>query len=336
MRGYIEISKNQLIENYKSIKEKTKKDVICVIKSNAYGHGLLEVAKILAPLSPKMFAVSTIEECMLIRKSLIFIPVLLLGSCDNLAYASNFRITLTIISIDYLKVLKKANLPIFVHLLIDTGMNRDGIKPNEVEEALQIISKSKLILKGVFTHFASINTYEKQNEIFNKCLLKIPNNSLIIHSQATSTFLKTNDNTTAIRVGLALYGLDEVITFTKPILTLKARAINEIKINEFEMVSYNQEPVIKDGYIYTIPLGYGDGLLRNHQHIVEIGGLLLSQIGITCMDHFMVYSDTKIDLSSVFVIIGSHQTMNDIANKNATIPYELAAHLSRRIKRIIV
>ena len=162
MRGYIEISKNQLIENYKNIKEKTNKDVICVIKSNAYGHGLLEVAKILAPLSPKMFAVSTIEECMLIRKSLIFIPILLLGSCDNLAYASNFRITLTIISIDYLKVLKKANLPIFVHLLIDTGMNRDGIKPNEVEEALQIISKSKLILKGVFTHFASINTYEKQ------------------------------------------------------------------------------------------------------------------------------------------------------------------------------
>ena len=54
MRGYIEISKNQLIENYKNIKEKTNKDVICVIKSNAYGHGLLEVAKILAPLSPKI------------------------------------------------------------------------------------------------------------------------------------------------------------------------------------------------------------------------------------------------------------------------------------------
>ena len=102
------------------------------------------------------------------------------------------------------------------------------------------------------------------------------------------------------------------------------------------MVSYNQEPVIKDGYVYTIPLGYGDGLLRNHQNIVEVSGLILLQIGITCMDHFMVYSDTKIDLSSIFVVIGSHQTINDIANKNATIPYEVAAHLSRRIKRIIV
>lgn len=336
MRGYIEISKNQLIENYKNIKEKANKDIICVIKSNAYGHGLLEVAKILAPLSPKMFAVSTIEECMLIRKSLIFTPVLLLGSCDNLTYASNFRITLSVINLEYLKILKKSNLPIFIHLLIDTGMNRDGIKPSEIEEALKIIAKSKLILKGVFTHFASINTYEKQNEIFSKCLIKIPNNGLLIHSQASSTFLIKNDNTTAIRIGLTMYGLDNNVSFTKPILTLKAKAINEIKISEFEMVSYNQEPVIKDGYVYTIPLGYGDGLLRNHQNIVEVSGLILLQIGITCMDHFMVYSDTKIDLSSIFVVIGSHQTINDIANKNATIPYEVAAHLSRRIKRIIV
>ncbi len=335
MRGYIEISKNQLIENYKSIKDRVKKDIICVVKSNAYGHGLMEIVKILAPLSPKMFAVSSLEECMLIRKGLIFIPILLLGKCDNFTYAYNFRITLSVISIEYLKLLKKSNLPIFIHLLIDTGMNRDGIRIDEVDEALEIINKSKLILKGVFTHFTSDNNYEKQNELFSKCLAKIPNNSLIIHSQATSTFLKDNNFTNAIRIGLALYGLVEGLDLSKPVLTLKSLAINEIKINALEKVSYNQEPVNKDGYIYTIPLGYGDGLIRNHKNIVEVNGTILHQVGITCMDHFMVYSESQINMNNIFIIIGQHQTINDIANKNATIPYEVAAKLSRRIKRVI-
>lgn len=335
MRGYIEISKNQLITNYKNIKEEIQKDIICVVKTNAYGHGLIEVAKILSTQSPKMFAVSTLEEGILIRKNLIFTPILLLGYCDNLLYASNFRITLTIINLDYLKKLQKANIPIFIHLLINTGMNRDGILPLEIEEAMDIIKKSKLILKGIFTHFASKNTYEKQNEIFLKVLDKIKTDNLIIHSQASSTFLIKNDKMTAVRVGLVLYGLDEQISFTKPILKLITHPICNYNFETLENVSYNQIQIPKLGYTYTLPIGYGDGLRRNYNYKVEVKGKLYSQIGVTCMDHLIIFSENKLKFTDDFILIGELNPITLIAKENDTIPYEIVSQLSPRLKRFI-
>ncbi len=335
MRGYIEISKKQLIDNYLKIKEETQKDVICVIKTNAYGHGLIEVAKILATQNPKMFAVSTLEEGMLIRKSLIFTPILLLGTCDNLLYASNFRITLTIVSLNYLKHLQKANIPLFIHLLINTGMNRDGILPNEILEALDIIKKSKLILKGVFTHFASAESYENQMSIFLDALNQIPLKRLIIHSQASSTLLFKNEQMTAVRVGLALYGLDEHISFTKPILTLKSQAICEYSLPIDSKISYSQTPLNADGFVYTLPIGYGDGLLRTYNYKVLVHDTQYLQIGVSCMDHLMIYSPEKLKLTDEYTLIGPHNSIIYIAKEANLTPYEIACHLSPRLKRII-
>jgi len=335
MRGYIELSKKQLIDNYLKIKEETQKDVICVIKTNAYGHGLIEVARILAAQNPKMFAVSTLEEGMLIRKNLIFTPILLLGTCDNLLYASNFRITLSIVSINYLKRLQKANIPLFVHLLINTGMNRDGILLDEIPEALEIIKKSKLILKGVFTHFASAETYENQMSIFLDALNQIPIKKLIIHSQASSTFLIKNEKMTAVRVGLALYGLDEHISFTKPILTLKSQAICEYSLPIDSKISYSQTPLPTEGFVYTLPLGYGDGLLRTYTYNALVENEQYSQIGVTCMDHLMIFSPTKLKMTDEFTLIGLNNSIVNIAKDANMTPYEIACHLSPRLKRII-
>lgn len=334
MRAYIELSRQNLINNCEEIKKIVNKDIIAVVKCNAYGHGLVEISKILATQGIKMFAVSTIEEASLLRKNLIFSPILLLGNCDNITYASNYRITLSITSISYLKVLQKTNIPIFIHLLIDTGMNRDGISENEIDEAMHIIKKSKMILKGIFTHFASKDTYEKQLNIFNNVLDKIDTKNLIIHSQATSTFQIKNDRMTAIRVGLALYGLDDNVPNLKPVLSLKTPLVNEIKI-ENAAISYNQEQIQENGYIYTLPIGYGDGLKRENKYKVFINNEILSQVGITCMDHIMVYSKHQIDPKSVFEIFGENIQINNIANELNTIPYTIVSQLSSRLKRTI-
>lgn len=333
MRAYIEISKENLIYNYKSIKEQVSKDIICVIKSNAYGHGLIEIARILAPLNPKMFAVSTLEEATLIRKNLIFTPILLLGVCDNLTFAFKYHITLTIINLTYLKNIAKINLPISIHLLINTGMNRDGIEPSELLEALDIIKSSKLLLKGVFTHFASKNQYDVQLQIFSDCLKHIPQNNLCIHANATSTLLEKN-NTTAIRIGLALFGLVDTLEL-KPVLSLKCQAINEIKIKQGQGISYDFEKSEKDGFIYTLPIGYADGLNRNQNLKVYASNMYLEQIGVTCMDHIMLFSPEKLPDNTLFEIISNHITIEEIAQKNDTISYEIASHLSPRLKRII-
>ncbi len=334
MRAFVEINKENLIYNYKTIKEKTKKEIICVIKSNAYGHGLIEVAKTLAPQNPKMFAVSTFEEAALIRKNLIFTPILLLGVCDNFYFASNYRITLTIVSIDYLRKVVAANLPIFIHLLINTGMNRDGINIQEIEEALELIKNSKLILRGIFTHFASLESYDLQNQLFEDSLTKIPHEKLLIHSQATATMLKENNITNAIRIGLALYGLSDLLEL-KPVLSLKACPINEIKVNASEKVSYDGEIIPNDGYIYTLPIGYADGLNRSHKIEVSFNNKIYKQIGVMCMDHLMIFSEEKLASQSCFEIISNNLPVIELAKKYATIPYEIVAKLSIRLKRIL-
>ena len=334
MRAFIEISKEKLINNYKTIKEKTNKDIICVIKSNAYGHGLIEVAKTLATLNPKMFAVSTFEEAALIRKNLIFTPVLLLGTCDNFSFASNYRITLTIISIEYLKIMISANLPIFVHLLINTGMNRDGISESEVKEAMELIKNSKLLLKGIFTHFASDDTYETQNEIFERILSAIPHDKLLIHSQATSTMLKDNKLSNTLRIGLALYGLNGDLNFN-PILSLKAYPIFEKHVLQNEKISYDGEIINEEGYIYTLPIGYADGLNRKNKISAYANDKYYEQIGVMCMDHLMIFSKEKLPSKTCFELIGEHISVQDITNKNATISYEIVAKLSPRLKKIL-
>lgn len=333
MRAYIEISKENLIHNYKTIKDYVNKDMICVIKSNAYGHGLIETARILSPLSPKMFAVSTLEEAALIRKNLIFTPVLLLGVCDNLTFAYKYHITLTIINLTYLKNIAKINLAISIHLLINTGMNRDGIEPDELLEALEIIKNSKLILKGVFTHFVSPETYNTQFKVFSDCLKQIPYKDLCIHSNATSTMLEKND-TTAVRIGLALFGLIDILEL-KPVLSLKSLAINEIRINAGQGVSYSNEKCEQNGFVYTLPLGYADGINRKQKLIVFANDTYLEQIGVTCMDHLMVFSKNKLPENTIFEIISNHITVKEIAEKNETISYEIVSHLSPRLKRII-
>lgn len=333
MRAYIEINKKNLIDNYKKIKEQTNKDVICVVKSNAYGHGLLEVTKILSPLNPKMFAVSTIEEAIMIRKSLIFTPILLLGNCSSFSIASNYRITLTITSLEYLKKMIKSNLPLFAHLLINTGMNRDGIKVDEINEAIKHIQKSKVIVKGIFTHITNVEHYEKQCEVFNKALELFPHEKLIIHIAASSTYKIKNDTTNAVRVGLALYGLTGEDGL-KPIMSLSCEYCCKIAVKKGDLVSYNNEPCLEDGYIYTLPIGYADGIFRSSDFEVYSDGLI-SKIGNICMDHTMIFSNKEFDSHNKFELIGEHLKVIDIANKNATIPYEIVAKLSSRLKRVV-
>ncbi len=333
MRAYININAVQLEENYKIIKKNTNKDIIAVIKSNAYGHGLIECASILSKLSPKMFAVATFDEAINIRKSLIFTPILLLSKCVDVKTCYYYKITLSIVSIEHLKIVANSSVPIMIHLLLDTGMNRDGIRIDELEEALSIIKKSNLILKGIFTHFSSLNNYEKQNKIFEDALTQLPAKNLIIHSQATSTMLLQNEKTTAIRVGLALYGLAYTELGLKPILSLKAPIIRESAIKKGESVGYEESEIAKsDGYVLTIGIGYADGLCRNRRHIGYIGDDYVAQIGNICMDQLMFFSETS-HPNGVIELLGEHISVNGLAKVYKTIPYELVAHLASRLKR---
>lgn len=334
MRAFIEIDINALENNYLKIKNETKKDIIAVLKDNAYGHGLIECAYALYKLKVPMFAVSTKEEAITIRKNLIFTPILLLGECHDIRFLSSYKITQTIISFNQLKLLAKSSIPIPIHLFIDIGMKREGIEIDEIDEALQTINNSKLVLKGICTHYSSLSNYENEHILFLDALKKIPNyQKLIIHSSASSTY-KINKDDTAYRIGLSLFGLDNEL---EPVLKLKSPIIRKIKVNKGTPISYDGiEITPEDGYIYTIGLGYGDGWRRNYKTTAYIKNDQLKQIGVTCMDYMMLYSKNNYDENVILSIIDECHSANEIANENNTIVYEITSLLNQRLKRKIL
>lgn len=331
MRAYIEINGNALENNYLSIKKETSKDVIAVIKSNAYGHGLIECARILAKNKVPMFAVATIEEAIAIRKSLIFTPILLLGPCLDYRILSSYKITALILGETYLQKLLKSPYPIQVHIMLDLGMSREGIALDQLDNVIERIHKSKLQLKGICTHYSSLANYEIVHETFHQLQTKYASMHLVFHSSATSTYLSNHDDNQFFRIGLALYGLDEKHT---PVLSLKAPILRKKFVQQGEKVGYDEMGVVaEDGYIYTIGLGYADGWPRDYPTSAYLGDIQLQQIGRTCMDYLMLFSKENIDESSILTIIGEKKTVQMIAREQNTIPYEVTTRFSMRLKR---
>lgn len=334
MRAYLELDMNALTSNYEKIKAESKKEVIAVLKSNAYGHGLLECARQLVRLKVPMIAVATIEEAIAIRKSLIFCPILLLGECLDYKLLSSYRIVASILSLSHLEKLRQSPYPIQVHLAIDTGMFREGILLNEISSAKELLAKSKLQLTGIFTHYSSLDAYEKEQAIFSKALEQFKHKErLMIHSSCSSTYRINHSQDTHIRIGLSLFGLDQEHL---PILKMYAPIIRKRAISKGTSVGYQEKGIApQNGYVYTIALGYADGWPRNYQTKAYFGQHTLTQIGNTCMDYLMLFSEESITEDSLFTLIDEDHPAQEIAQEQQTIVYEVVARLSPRLKRII-
>lgn len=335
MRAFIEIDGNALENNYQEIKKSTNKNIIAVVKANAYGHGLIECVKILYKNKVSFFAVATKEEAIAIRKNLIFTPILLLGGTTDFKALYSYKITVLILSLKHLLSLAESPYPLSIHLFIDIAMKREGIEIDEIPEALTIISHSKLVLKGVCTHYSSSASYKEEHELFLNCINRIPNaNKLIIHSSSSSTYME-NDDDNFLRVGLSLYGLDNNNHLS--VLSLKAPIIKKSKIKKGELVGYDGKGISpSDGYIYTIGLGYADGWPRNYITKAYIGDEELIQIGNTCMDYLMLFSKINYDESTILSIIDDNHSIENIALEQQTIAYEICSRLSPRLQRKII
>lgn len=219
-KTYAKIDGNILEENVKEIKKKYNEYeyYFGVVKNNAYGHGM-KVVQNLIRAGINYLAVSSLEEALMARKYTNDTPILVLEPIplDFVDDAINSKITLTIESVDYLKNLNKMDLPyeLKVHLKLDTGMNRLGIKTSkEVKEAVKIISKNdKLFLEGIYTHFATTGVndfyYDRQVEKFLHLTSEIDLASIpIVHLDRSLTFVTHEKLVFAngVRLGIAMFG----------------------------------------------------------------------------------------------------------------------------------
>jgi alanine racemase len=386
---WAEVSLGTLAENFHAIrkfvnppaeKRKTPRKILCIVKGNGYGHGGPQVAKALEKAGTDWFGVTCTEEGIAVREAGVGKPVLVLTSFwpGEESRLIEHDLTAVIHRCEQLKQLnnaaaraksKRGRKRVSFHLKMDTGMNRLGIAPDDVECFAGQLAKCKLLeLGGVFTHFASsevlTNTRvgeqtRQQEERFYAALDRLQALGIdpgIVHL-ANSAAIATRPETWAdmVRPGAILYGYHpgydpvekrpeiEARLLLKPVMSLRTRIINIRSIPEGAGVGYNETFVAKrSSRIAVLAAGYGDGIHRSlgNRGSVLVRGALAPIVGIISMDVTMIdvtdISGVEIgDNVTIYGADGEHvRPANVIARSIGTVTSDLLCAVSQRVPRV--
>ncbi|WP_099355761.1 alanine racemase [Fredinandcohnia onubensis] len=361
---WVEVDLDCIFENVKNMKGflPEQVDVMAVVKANAYGHGDVEVAKTALEAGATYLAVAFIDEAISLRHGGIDAPILVLGASrpTDVAIAAEHNISLTIYSGEWLdEVLEnyQGSTPLTLHLKLDTGMGRLGVKEKgELQTILKKVEQNpQLQLDGVFTHFATadeIDTsyFEQQYQNFLEMLGWIPNKPKIIHCGNSATGYRFPDKVfNVVRLGIGMYGMtpspeikDQLPYELEQAFSFHSKLVHVKRISKGEKVSYGATfTADEDMWVGTVPVGYADGWIRKLQNTnVIIGGEFCQIIGRVCMDQFMVQLPNKLPVGTKVTLIGEQNdqfiSVDDVASALETINYEVTCTISFRVPRIFL
>lgn len=360
--SWIEIDLKQFKKNIQIIKNHLKDAYFCLcVKANAYGHGLREIAKVAENEKVNYLAVANLIEGIKLREANIKLPILVLGTFheDQIKDLIDYDLEITISSFFKAKLVQeyssKYNKKCKVHLKVDTGMGRIGVKPKTAIALYKYLKNQKcFIIKGIFSHLACadqkdhpINTF--QINAFDDFLNKIkPEPSIIVHI-ANSAYLCNfeNDQKDMARLGALPFGcysrdLPEKFKDIKSIFSIKSKVSYFKIVDKDQGISYGYSFITKTKTnVATIPVGYGDGYSRSLSNIgnVLIRGKKHPIIGTVCMDQFMVdVTSGDAYIGDEVVLIGKQKnqeiTIQEIADACNTISYEILCSFNERLPRI--
>lgn len=321
----IYLHKQNLFYNLSKISKKNP-NILAVIKDNAYGHGIISISHMLKEWGIKKVCVRNVNEAEVIKN--LFEEIIVFYPHTGRNY-KNFSYAINSIS-----QLKKTKHP-YIHLKVDTGMYRNGILIEELEEALNIIKEKEFVLKGVFSHFCCIDEigtdtfiqYERFKNIREKVIDFCKKNTISIpyfHLANSIGVEKLPYTFDYVRVGIALYG---GIEGYKPVMELRANVITTKSLKKGDGCGYNKQFIAnKDMKISIIDVGYGDGILyfTNGCKLKETNA-----IGKISMDSMIVEGEFR---KEVVVF----DDIKEFAKNFNTITYDILVKLSPFIKRKIV
>ncbi len=318
------ISKSNLANNIKQIRQKKPNAKVCaMVKANAYGVGVSAVVKILNKYVD-FFGVSNFDEAKNI-KDIAKHKILITGAFDSKHFEPSFSYTCN--SLEDIKTFKKLNTTVFVHIKINTGMNRYGISNMaEFEKCLKIIKQSKIVLEGVYTHFATTDqNVETQTKKFNQFVEVLKKYDLhpIIHADNSHVLDKFAHNFDMIRIGFDLYNNSNPPY--KPVVLIQSQITQVNKIKANEMVGYDKRFISKKPMtVAIVPVGYADGFDMKYLGLnLNIGGAKCQVLNI-CMDCFMLdISKTKLKKGDKVNILDSANPLSLYANYSGTSEYEV-------------
>jgi alanine racemase len=360
---WAEINLSRLLRNLKAIRSHVEPaKVMVIVKANAYGHGLVEVAKFLAP-HVDYFGVAVLEEGIHLRKAGIDTPILVLGGIwgNQIPQYIKHDLTLTAPSVERLEQIEdaagKLGIPAKVHIKIDTGMERIGVHYYSAETILEASQKCRFVqVEGIFSHFANadgndLSHAHMQQERFCEVLRFYERNSLPVptrHMANSAAILRMPDSIfDMVRPGIMVYGVYPYENpshpiIVDPVLSWKSRVVYFKVIKAGHPVSYgstwqSDHPV----RLVTLPVGYGDGYFRSLSNKVKviIRGKMYQQVGTICMDQMMVNIENDSAFNGDEVILvgesaGIEITIPELAEWAGTIPYEVLTNINTRVPRL--
>lgn len=352
-KTWVNVDKNILRQNYKNIASLTNSKKMVVVKSNSYGHGMIECAKIYEEEGADYMGVDSLEEAIELRRNNITTPILVLGWTSPKHYqtAAENDISIMISNIDSLR---QATRNLKIHIKVDTGLHRQGFYINQSDEVISLASK--LNVEGLYTHLAAaekpvFDEYTKlQGQRFKEWINVFENAGIetFNHIGASSVAIKFPDlHFDMVRLGIALYGLwpsKELEEECNQILKLKpalkwVTIITEIKeISKGEPIGYDcTEKLKKDSKVAVLPIGYWHGLPRNlsRKGYVIINSCKCKILGNISMDITSVdVTNVDAEVMDEVEIIGSNNPAKELAAKADTIDYELITRINQDIPRI--
>lgn len=325
--------------NYNIYKKETSKHVFAVVKANAYGLGLVDVAKYFESIDVPYICIATLDEAVTLRKSGVRSPLLVMGhvSSQHLQTVKQYNITITLPSLSYISEIQKQEISgLNIHIKVNTSMNRIGLDGfQEVNEALSHLKEAHNV-EGIFTHYCcNDETMFKDFEAFKKIVSSLKYDFKYVHaSSSNSSLIFKEDFTNSCRVGIGLYGGIDTHDL-KIVATLNTEVISIRYVNDHETVSYGGVYKIKNTEkIATLPIGYADGILRSDRgNFVYINDKPYAIVGNICMDQMMIKVDDDVALYDTVQIFGNHTTITEIADKRNTINYEVLTTISNRVPR---
>lgn len=335
-------------------------EIIAVVKANAYGHGDLQTAEAALEAGASMLAVAFMDEALALRKKGIKAPILVLGASrpKDINVAADEGIMLTVFQDEWLvkasEVLKE-NATISLHVKIDTGMGRIGIRSPEELKTIEkrIQQDSRMKLHGVYTHFATADElddtyFKKQLTEFEDVLRALEELPACVHSSNSAAALRHEAaRFNAVRIGIVMYGLTPSLEIESELpvalteaFTLHSRLVQVKQLKKGDKVSYGATfEAREDVWIGTLPIGYADGWIRRLQgQEVLVAGIRSPIIGRICMDQCMVMLPYEVPVGTIVTLIGRQGketiSINEIAAKLETINYEVPCIISSRVPRI--
>jgi alanine racemase len=371
-RSWAEINLDAIAVNARLIRQNVRRscEIMGVVKADAYGHGVGQVVPILLANGVSRLAVSMLDEAIQLRQSGVTVPILVLSYTDprRAGEILQYRITQTVYSRDLARALSdaaaEAGCDVRIHIKVDTGMGRVGFLAgyDAVKDITWIRQLPRLIIEGLYTHFASADEPDEQytrlqfeqfmgiSRELDRIGLAIPLKH-VCNSAATMRFPAMHLD--MVRPGLILYGMvppgcPDAWPDLAPAMYLKSNVILAKTLPPGSAISYGRQFVTgRESRIATIPIGYADGYSRrlSGRASVLLHGRRVPVVGRICMDTCMLdvtdLEGNDVKVGDEVVLFGEQRSdgqtaflsVDEMAAWMDTINYEVTCLIGRRVPR---